>query len=276
MPVKLLDCTLRDGGHINGSCFGKNVIDGIVHKMVLSDIDYLEVGFLRTDMDTASEDVAIFSSVQQAEKSIPRFDGDTRLVLMAQQDQFDIHRLEPCSPLSRFKTIRVSFHDFDMEDGIRFCEQVIQKGYEVCINPINLPGYDDASIIGMVRRINSIKPFAFTIVDTFGSMYLHDLYRIYYLVEHDLSPDIAIGVHLHENLSLSFSLAQEIMHIAKPSRTIIIDGSLYGMGRNPGNLPIELMMDFMNLQVSNAFLQMQSKGSQKMVCISSKMSTFFI
>ena len=37
--IKLLDCTLRDGGHVNGGKFGKNVIKSIVEKLVLSKVD---------------------------------------------------------------------------------------------------------------------------------------------------------------------------------------------------------------------------------------------
>ena len=253
MAIRILDCTLRDGGHINASNFGKNVINGITHKLFLSGVDYLEVGFLRSDIECSSEDVAIFSSISQAERSIPSFDGSSRLVLMAQEDQFDIDRLEPCSKESRFKTIRVSFHDFDMESGLDFCKKVKERGYDVCINPINTPGYSDAALITLIGRINEIRPFAFTIVDTFGAMQPQDLRRIYYLVENNLSKDIAIGVHLHENLSLSFALAQEFAAIVRPSRVVIIDGSLNGMGRDPGNLSIELMMDFLNTNNGAAY-----------------------
>lgn len=247
MGAKLLDCTLRDGGHINNSLFGKKVIDGIVNKMYLSNVDYLEVGFLRTDIDSSSPDMAVFSSIKDAENQIPQCNGKTDLVLMAQEDQFDVTRLEPCRKESRFKTIRVSFHDYDSEQGFIFCREVIRKGYQCCVNPINLPGYTDEEILKIVQKVNELNPMAFTIVDTFGSMQKQDLNRIYYLIENNLNKEISIGLHLHENLSLAFSLGQEFLSIKNPCRNVIIDGSLYGMGRVPGNLNIELMMDYMNL-----------------------------
>ena len=70
----------------------------------------------------------------------------------------------------------------------------------------------------------------------------------YYLAENNLSPDITIGVHLHENLGLAYSLAQHFLEISSPMRNITIDGSLLGMGRVPGNLCIEQIMDHLNLQ----------------------------
>ena len=82
-------------------------------------------------------------------------------------------------------------------------------------------------------------------MDTFGSMRRRDLERIVSLVDHNLAPDIRVGLHLHENMALSFCLAQEFLdkHLG---RDTTVDGSLMGMGRIPGNLPIELIADYMN------------------------------
>ena len=73
-----------------------------------------------------------------------------------------------------------------------------------------------------------------------------DLQRIYYLAEHNLDKSIVIGLHLHENLALSYSLAQEFISMKSVERKSVIDGSMLGMGRVPGNLPLELIMDYMN------------------------------
>ena len=44
--IKLLDCTLRDGGYINDWDFGFHTIRSIIGKLVESQVDYVEVGFL--------------------------------------------------------------------------------------------------------------------------------------------------------------------------------------------------------------------------------------
>lgn len=63
--IELLDCTLRDGGHITGSYFGKEVIYDIAQKMIQSRIDILEVGFLK---DCVFNPDLCF--IQQCERSI--------------------------------------------------------------------------------------------------------------------------------------------------------------------------------------------------------------
>ena len=82
-------------------------------------------------------------------------------------------------------------------------------------------------------------------MDTFCSMGRRDLGRIVSLADHNLAPDIRLGLHLHENMALSFCLAQEFIdkHLR---RDATVDASLMGMGRIPGNLPIELVADYMN------------------------------
>ena len=47
MGIKLLDCTLRDGGYINDWKFGYRTAKSIIQKLVDSNADYVEVGFLR-------------------------------------------------------------------------------------------------------------------------------------------------------------------------------------------------------------------------------------
>ncbi len=80
-----------------------------------------------------------------------------------------------------------------------------------------------------------------------------DLQRIYSLIEHNLDPSIVIGLHLHENLALSYSLAQEFIAMKAAERKAVIDGSMLGMGRVPGNLCLELIMDYMNRNQGGAY-----------------------
>ena len=45
--IKILDCTLRDGGHVNNSEFGKKVIQDVSVGLTKANIDYVEMGFLK-------------------------------------------------------------------------------------------------------------------------------------------------------------------------------------------------------------------------------------
>jgi len=241
--IKLLDCTLRDGGYINNWEFGQHTIKDILKKLVESQIDYVEVGFLRNCQ--YKKEAAVFNNCAEIGDILPVNKGNTMFTAMALYNKYDITQLTAYDGQT-IDALRITFHDYDIDEGLAYIEKVIQKGYKVFVNPINIMGYSDEMILQLLEKINRIKPFAFSIVDTFGSMMREDLQRIYLLVEHNLNKDIVIGLHLHENLALSYSLAQDFINMKASARKCVIDASMLGMGRAPGNLCIELIADYMN------------------------------
>ena len=241
MCIKLLDCTLRDGGHINNSKFGEYAIKTIISDLVAANVDIIEVGFLREC--EYSRDKALFTEIKQVKRVLPS-ESNSEYALMLQEDQYNWENLEENDGTISY--IRVSFHNYDLQEGLECCKKVIEKGYKCFVNPINLPGYSDMEILQIISEVNKLNAYAFTIVDTFGVMKLKELSRIYQLLENNLNKNMVIAIHLHENLSLAYSLAQNFIEMKLPTRTVVIDGSLYGMGRVPGNLCIELIMDYLN------------------------------
>lgn len=240
---KLLDCTLRDGGYINDWRFGYHTIRSIIKKLTDSQTDFVEVGFLR-DCEYDRERT-LYNNCKEIAPILPEKRGNTVFTAMALHNKYSVEKLEPYDGKT-IDIVRVTFHDYDIDEGLIFIRKVMDKGYKVACNPINIMGYSDESLLRLLKKVNDIHPFAFSIVDTFGSMMRADLVRIYSLVEHNLDREITIGLHLHENLALSYSLAQEFIAMKAAERNSIIDGSMLGMGRTPGNLCMELIMDYMN------------------------------
>lgn len=241
--INLLDCTLRDGGYINDWNFGYATIRSIIRKLIDSQIEYVEIGFLRNcEYD---KNKSVFNNCEEMKPILPRDRGKTKFSAMALHNTYDVSKLEIYDGKT-IDLIRVTFHDYDIEEGLDFIRKVKEKGYKVACNPINIMGYSDMQILELLDKVNDLKPDAFSIVDTFGSMMKEDLLRIYSMVEHNLDPNIVVGLHLHENLALAYSLAQEFINIRASERRSIIDASMLGMGRVPGNLCMELIMDYMN------------------------------
>ena len=241
--IKLLDCTLRDGGYINDWNFGYHTIKSIIRKLVDSQVDYVEVGFLR-DCEY-DRDKTLFNNCAEMLPVLPEKRGNTMFAAMALHNKYSVDKLEPYDGKT-IDAVRVTFHDYDVDEGLTFVRMVKEKGYKVFCNPINIMGYSDEKILELLKKVNEIQPYAFSVVDTFGSMMKADLQRIYSLIEHNLDPSIIIGLHLHENLAMSYSLAQDFIDMKASGRGSVIDASMLGMGRVPGNLCLELIMDYMN------------------------------
>lgn len=241
--IKLLDCTLRDGGYINDWRWGFQVAREIIRLLCAANVDIVEVGFLR-NVDGYDPDISVCNTIEELNRLLPSASSDTMFSAMAMRSNYDIGKLSPYSG-SGVEMIRITAHDYDIEDGMDFAREVKSKGYKLSINPINIMGYSDERLLWMLEQVNDIHPYQFSIVDTFGSMKRRDLDRIVSLADNNLDGDIRIALHLHENMSLSFSLAQNFID-RRMRRPVSVDGSLMGMGRIPGNLSIELIADYLN------------------------------
>ena len=243
--VKLLDCTLRDGGYINDWHWGLGSARRIIQSLTRAGTDIVEVGFLR-NVDGYDPDVTVCNTIEELNRLLPPESqrGHTIYSGMAMRSNYDISKLSPYDGHG-IEIIRITAHDYDIRDGMDFAREVKARGYKLSINPINIMGYADKDLLWIFDQVNAIHPWQFSIVDTFGSMRRRDLERIVSLADHNLAPDIRLGLHLHENMALSFCLAQEFLD--RPLlRDKTVDGSLNGMGRTPGNLPIELVADYCN------------------------------
>lgn len=241
--IQVLDCTLRDGGYINDWQWGFQDAQKIIELLVKANVDIVEVGFLR-DIPEYLPDITVCNTIEELNRLLPDNRDNTMFSAMAMQSNYSIEKLSPYSGQG-IELIRVTAHDYDIEEGMGFARKIKEKGYKVSINPINIMGYSDTQILQILEKVNEIQPYQFSIVDTFGSMKRRDLDRIVSLADHNLSSNIRLALHLHENMSLSFSLAQNFVD-KDLDRPISIDGSLMGIGRIPGNLPIELIGDYLN------------------------------
>ena len=241
--LKLLDCTLRDGGYVNDWNWGYQKARNIIKALVKANVDFVEVGFLR-NVEGYNPDITVCNRIEELNRLLPEKTGNTVFSGMAMRSNYDIKKLSPYSGKG-IEMIRITAHDYDIEDGMDFAKEVKDKGYKLSINPINIMGYSDEKILWILEQVNKILPYQFSIVDTFGSMKHKDLDRIVSLVDNNLDRNIRVGLHLHENMAISNLLAQSFIdkHI---QRSITVDGSLQGMGRIPGNLPIELIADYAN------------------------------
>lgn len=239
--IQLLDCTLRDGAHLNKGMFGERMIRETITNLVKAKVDIIEVGFF----DNNSNDInsSFFNSIEAVRKILPTDHGSSKFSLMA--DYVDVSTIEPYDGTVDF--FRLSFKRHRLEWALNAARILMDKGYKVYINPVNCNVYTDKQYLEVIDKVNELKPYGFSIVDTFGVLRLSDFAHFYYLVEGNLDPDIVIGAHLHENLGLAYSLAQHFLSIKDPKRNISIDGSLLGMGRVPGNLCLEQLMDHMNI-----------------------------
>ncbi len=241
--IKVLDCTLRDGGYNNEWLFGHANIIKMIDKLTQANLDIIECGFL-TKTKEYNPETSLFNQIDQINTLTPVNAGQTEFVCMINFGEYEIEEI-PDYKEGGISGIRVAFHKNDRFKALDYCNELVKKGYKVFIQPMVAISYTDIEYIDLINLSNQINPYAFYIVDSFGVMKRRDMLRLFYLVDHNLDSQINIGYHAHNNLQLAYSNAQTLIDL-KTERNLIIDSSVYGMGRGAGNLNSELLIEYLN------------------------------
>lgn len=249
---QLLDCTLRDGAYVVDGQFRNEAMRGVINKLQDSGVDIIECGWLKNAPHV--EGSSFFHVPEDLARYLvsPKRKGCV-FTAMIDWDRYDLSALPPCDGQT-IDAIRVVFPKNHFREGIALGCVIRDKGYRVYFQAANTLGYTDRELLEMIEAVNEARPDSLSIVDTFGAMYPQDLKRIAALVDHNLDSAIHLGFHSHNNLQLSFGLGIEFLRcLAGTRRGLIVDSSLCGMGRGAGNLPTELIADFMNKSCGGSY-----------------------
>lgn len=242
--ISLLDCTLRDGGYINDWEFGNEALISVFNRLNGAGVDIIEIGFLdqgrRFDMNRSIQpDTASMSKVynKASEKK-------SMVVAMIDYGTCDIDNLQLKSE-TFIDGIRVIFKKENMYNAVEFGKGVMEKGYKLFLNMVSITSYSEADVIEFTKKVNEIKPFTVSIVDTYGLLYAENLFFYFKLLDKYLDEGISICYHSHNNLQLAYSNIIEMLKL-DTDRNVIVDGTLYGMGKSAGNAPLELLATHLN------------------------------
>lgn len=242
--IKLLDCTLRDGGYLNDWEFGYEVITNIYERLVSTKVDVIEVGFLD---DSRAFDInrCIMPDTASVEKIFGTMDrGEAIVVGMIDYGTCDIKNIQPCEE-SYLDGIRVIFKEHLSEEALQYCLQIKELGYKVFAQLVSITSYTDESLVKLIDYVNQIEPYALSIVDTYGLLHQNNLLRIFEILDANLNETIGIGYHAHNNFQMGY--ANGISFLSQVvKRDLLVDGTLYGMGKSAGNTPLELLAMHLN------------------------------
>ena len=243
MGVQITDCTIRDGGYLLNKNSKPDFIKGIMKGLVDAGIDYVETGFLQKNI---TGETLVYADSNDVIKYLPEERKRTEFLGFCDNSRYSLENLDTYTGKS-FKWLRISFAQHEIDQAIEFCMGAKKKGYLIQFNPMDSISYTDEKRRVLIEKVNKVKPASFSIVDTFGAMDMKNLVRIFRQVDSLLDNEIKIGLHSHDNLGLSCALAERMIELSEEcNRDIIVDGSLFGMGRGAGNAKTELLADYIN------------------------------
>ncbi len=238
--IHLLDCTLRDGGYINDWEFSRGIYDAVSSELQLANVDFIELGIMGSH--DADHFKTKFRSLEEI--PIPQKTGSSLFTVMMTGTEYKKMTV-PNHSEQTVDALRYAFFKADAKEALEHMRTLKEKGYKVFAQTMATFQYSDDELIELVKEINKIKPYAFYIVDSFGTLYPEDIKRLYHVVDDVMDKDIFFGVHAHNNLQMANANAITFINEAK-DRDIIVDGSIYGMGRGAGNAQTEVLMHYLN------------------------------
>jgi len=240
--IRVLDCTLRDGGICNNWEFSVETVRNVYKALTQAGVDYMEFGYRACKKmfppnesgpwRYCDEDV-----VREATEGVESHLKTGFMVDVGRVNLDDIHPAEE----SVFDFIRVATYIKDIDKAIFLANHMSDKGYDTTINIMAISQAMDMRLDEGLQQIQEeTRCFAVYAVDSFGAVYCED---VDYLMErfHSYLKDKKLGFHAHNHQQLAF--ANTIQAIIRGAD--MVDGTIYGIGRAAGNCPLELLLSFL-------------------------------
>lgn len=241
--IKILDCTLRDGGYINNWKFTENFLLEYFYLMNKYYIDYVELGFINTTENYRNTNTGPVRHLTAGNINY-HIGKEYKTVVMADYKSINMDLLTGENKL-RTDLIRIAFHKTDLQPALELCSKIKKLGYSVSVNAMAITNYSSDELEYLIDYVNDHNLDVLYIADSYGSLNNKKIKYYFELLNDNLNEEIAIGLHLHNNMNNAYSNFEFISSYYKDikcNRELIIDTTLYGMGRGAGNLQTELVL----------------------------------
>lgn len=234
--VKLLDCTLRDGGYYTNWNYSDQTIKEYFKYLNKLPVDYAEIGYrsLRSDEYLGELYYTPLYILQAAQELMP---GIRKAIMLDEKDTApeEMHvLLDPCRGLVHM--IRIAVSPERLSHGMLLARMAKDKGFEVAINLMHASRWrSDPALPDRIKREAEAIDYLY-IVDSYGALYPQDVQCLVRCLKPGLA--VPLGFHGHNNLELALSNALTAIECGCD----IIDTTVTGMGRGAGNLKTELAL----------------------------------
>jgi 4-hydroxy 2-oxovalerate aldolase len=241
--IKVLDCTIRDGGLVNNYHFTDEFVKGVYETCVKAKVDYMEIGKNNSPTLQSPEEFGAWNFCK--EEDIRRIVGenntDLKIAVMSDIGRVVKDELLPKSE-SVIDMVRIATYVHQIPAAIKLIENAHAKGYETTVNIMAISKSFDDELYGVLEQLSRTPVDVIYIVDSFGSFYPEQINKLTEkYIKVAKSAGKKVGIHAHNNLQLAFANTLEALIYG----TSYIDVTLSGLGRGAGNCPMELLLGFL-------------------------------
>ncbi len=249
--MKILDCTLRDGGYYNNWEFNKDLINEYLKVMEDIKVDYVEIGFRFIDKVRTKGPCAYSQESFLKSLKIPK---NLKIGIMINAADFVNSRDIISLAKKNFKKkkdslislVRIACHYNEIESSLPLINWLKKSGYKVGVNIMQIPELSFRDIKKSSLLIKKAKADILYFADSLGSLDGEKTAKIIKKIRKFWKGPM--GIHTHDNMGKA--LENSISAIKNSVEWI--DCTVTGMGRGPGNTKTEYaILQFKNKKLSN-------------------------
>ncbi|MFH2034503.1 MAG: aldolase catalytic domain-containing protein [Candidatus Margulisiibacteriota bacterium] len=240
--IKVLDCTIRDGGLINKHDFDDRFVREVYRALSAAGVDYIELGYKNSDKLFSCKEYGKwkFCDDEDIKKVIDGVESKSKISVMVDIGRVDMEDVKQKKD-SPVDMVRVACYVKDIDKAISMMNNFSEKGYEVTCNIMAISKAIETELNEAFHQLEEqTRAKAIYIVDSYGALYQETTEFLVKKAKNYVKTK-EIGFHAHNNQQLGFgNTIEAIIHGAN-----YLDATVYGIGRAAGNCPLELLLGFL-------------------------------
>ncbi len=245
--IKLLDCTVRDGGYLNNWDLTDDEFLSILNTAHEAQIDYFEIGY------RSKEQGGRFRRCLESELGdIIKKANFSNALVMLNCSEFQ-EELFTGANKDFITTVRVACHSYELIQGIKITETLLDKGYKVFLHLMNVKDLEPQHYELLQNWGRKEEIISLYFADSYGSFFNENV-EFFYNKLKNCGYD-KISFHAHNNLQMALSNTLK----ARELGTFSVDVSVGGKGRGGGNLSAETLLAVLNPNKLHKIYEIYSK-----------------
>ncbi|MFH1644948.1 MAG: nucleoid-structuring protein H-NS, partial [Candidatus Omnitrophota bacterium] len=133
--IKVMDCTIRDGGLINNHQFDERFVREVYKAISASGVDYMEIGYKNSKELFSSKEYGQWKFCEDdvIKRVIEGVESNVKISVMVDVGRVKLEDVKPASQ-SPVDMVRVACYVKDIDKAIHMVNHFVDKGYEGSIN----------------------------------------------------------------------------------------------------------------------------------------------
>lgn len=242
--IKVIDCTVRDGGLVNNFYFEDAFVRNLYTANVAAGVDYMEFGYKASREIFNEKEFGKwkFCEEQDLRDIVGDNNTDLKISVMADVGRTDFRKDILPKKDSVIDLIRIATYVNTIPAAVEMIQYCDQMGYETTINVMAISTANENELEIALNLLAQSPVGTIYLVDSYGSLYPEQIRRLsdkYLQIAEQYGKKV--GIHAHNNQQLAFANTIEACTIG----VSYLDATMSGMGRGAGNCSMELLLGFL-------------------------------